>query len=109
MKNKIYKKFSCLVEISSMLQQLRTDLLEKGRALQKLLDAKYPNAKAVCSAVGEIQHLLQRDDICDVWVSAHVKVGDKKRLISDEIDVRKVSYIIDCSLRPCIFLINLVL
>jgi len=104
-KNK--NKFSRLVEISSTLEQLRKDLVEKGSALQKLLDAKYPKANAVCSAVGEIQHLLQRDNIIDVWVSAHVKVGDKKRLISDEIDVCKVSYIIDCSLRPCIFLINL--
>jgi hypothetical protein len=111
MTSKKNKMFSHLVEISSTLEQLRKDLVEKGSALQKLLDAKYPKANAVCSAVGEIQHLLenQRDDICDVWVSAHVKVGDKKRLISDEIDVRKVSYIIDCLLRPCIFLINLFL
>jgi len=106
---KNYKKFSLLVEISSTLQELRKDLVEKDSALQKLLNIPYPNAKAVCSVVGEIQHLLESDDICDVWVSAHVKVGDKKRLISDEKDVRKVSYIIDHSLRPCIFLINLFL
>ena len=90
--SKNYKKFLRLVEIRSTLQQLRKDLVEKGSALQKLLDAKYPNAKAVCSAVGEIQHLLQGDDICDVWVSAHVKVGDKKRLISDKIDVRSILF-----------------
>ena len=75
-KNK--KKFPRLVEISSTLEQLRKDLVEKSSALQKLLNVQYTNANAVCSAVGEIQHLLERDDICNVWVSAHVKVGDKK-------------------------------
>ena len=89
---KNYKKFSRLVEISSTLQELRKDLVEKDSALQKLLNIPYPNVKAVCSAVGEIQHSLERDDICDVWVSAHVKVGDKKRLISDKIDVRSILF-----------------
>ena len=93
MKNKIYKKFSCLVEISSTLQQLWTDLLEKGRALQKLLDVEYPGADAVCSAVGEIHLLLDCDDICDVWISAHIKVGDGKIFISNQ-DVRKVSILL---------------
>ena len=91
---KNYKKFSRLVEISSTLQELRKDLVEKGSALQKLLNIPYLNTKALCSTVGEIQHLLERDDICDVWVSAHVKVGDKKRVISDKKDVRKVSFLL---------------
>ena len=86
------KQFPRLVEISSTLQELRKDLVEKGSALQKLLNVQYPNANAVCSAVGEIQHFLERDDICDVWISAHVKVGNKKRVISDKKDVRKVSF-----------------
>ena len=74
MKNKIYKKFSCLVEISSTLQQLREGLLEKGHVLQD------PGVDAVCSAaVGEIQNLLEHDAICDVWVSAHVKVDNGVR------------------------------
>ena len=88
------KKFSRLVEISSTLKELQKDLVEKGSALQKLLNVPYPNAKAMCSAVGEIQHLLEHDDICDVWVSAHVKVGDEKRVISDEKDVRTVSFLL---------------
>jgi len=65
-KDKNYKKFSRLVEISSTLQQLQKELLKKGRALQGLLDVEYPVADAVCSAVGEIHALLERDDICDV-------------------------------------------
>ena len=75
-------------------------LKEKGHVLQGLLDVPYLNADAMCSAVGEIKHLLenQRDDICDVWVSAHVKVGDKKlRFISNQ-DVRKVSVLLIASL-----------
>ena len=104
MKSKIYKKFSCLVEISSTLQQLRTDLLEKGRALQKLLDVEYPGADAVCSAVGEIHNLLEHDDIYDVWVSAHVKVDDRKKIISNR-DDRKVSVLLiarlDCTEQAC--------
>ena len=65
-------------------------LLEKGRILQGLLDVPYPNADAVCSAVGEIQHLLeyQRDDICNVWVSAHVKVDDGKKSSRTKMFVR---------------------
>ncbi len=94
MKSKKIKKYSGLVEISSTLQELRKDLVGKGSALQKLLNVPYPNAKAVCSTVGEIQHLLERDDICDVWVSALVKVGEKKRVITDEKDVRKVSFLL---------------
>ena len=78
MKGKNYKKISRLVEISSTLQQLRKVLVEKGRALQGLLDVQYPGADAVYSAVGEIHNLLEHDDICDVWVSAHVKVDDEK-------------------------------
>ncbi len=92
MKVKNYKKISRLVEISSTLQRLREVLLEKGRVLQRLLDVQYLGVDAVCSAVGEIHHLLenQRDDICDVWVSALVKVDDGKKFISNR-DVRKVS------------------
>jgi hypothetical protein len=60
-------------------------LLEKGHVLQELFDVQYPGADVVCSTVGEIHNLLenQRDDICDVWVSAHVKVDDRKKIISN--------------------------
>ena len=82
MTSKNYKKFLCLVEISITLQQIRDMLLKKGSILQGLLDVPCPNAKAVCSVVGEIHALLEHDDICDVWVSAHVKVDDGKKIIS---------------------------
>ena len=91
------KKFSRLVEISSTLQQLRKVLLKKGHVLQELLDVQYPGADAMCSAVGEIHNLLEHDDICNVWVSAHVKVDDGKKFISNQ-DVRKVSVLLIASL-----------
>ena len=78
MKGKNYKKLLRLAEISSTLQHFREVLLEKGRVLRRLLDVQYPGADAVCSAVGEIHNLLEHDDICNVWVSTHVKVDDKK-------------------------------
>ena len=78
MKGKNYEKFSRLVEISSTLQQIQDMLLKNCRALQGLLDVQYPGADAICSAVGEILALLEHDDICDVWVSTHVKVDDGK-------------------------------
>jgi len=100
MKGKNYKKFSRLVEISSTLQRLQEVLLKKGRVLQGLLDVEYPGADAVCSAVGEIHNLLEHDDIYNVWVSAHVKVDDRKQIISNR-DVRKVSVLLiarlDCT------------
>ena len=89
MKGKKYKMYSSLVEIRSTLTLLRAALIRKGRILQELLEVEYPHADAVCSAVGEIQKSLDCDDVCDVWVSAHVKVDDMKKFISNS-DVRKV-------------------
>ena len=106
MTSKNNKNFLHLVEISSTLQQLQDNLVKKGSILQGLLDVPRPNADAVCSTVGEIKHLLenQRDDICDVWVSAHVKVDDWKKIISNR-DVRKVSILLiaslDCTEHAC--------
>ena len=104
MKGKNYKKFSRLVEISATLQQLRKVLLKKGCVLQELLDFQYPGADAVCSAVGEIHNLLEHDDICNVWVSAHVKVDDGEKIILNR-DVRKVSLLLiaslDCTDHAC--------
>ncbi len=104
MKGKNYKKYSSLVEISSTLTQLRAALIKKGRVLQKLLEVEYPGADAVCSAVGEIQNLLDHDDICNVWVSAHVKVDDGRKFISNR-DVRKVRVLFiaisDCMEHAC--------
>jgi hypothetical protein len=96
-KGKNYKKFSRLVEISSTLQQLWEVLLEKGHALRGLLDVQYPGTDAVYSAVGEINNLLEHDDICNVWVSTHVKVDNGKIIISNR-DVHKVSVLLIASL-----------
>jgi hypothetical protein len=104
MKGKNYKKYSSLVEIRSTLTQLRAALIRKGRVLQELLEVEYPGADAVCSAIGEIQNLLDHDGLCDVWVSAHVKVDDMKKFISNS-DVRKVRVlfiaILDCAEHAC--------
>ena len=108
--SKNYKKLSHLVEISSTLQQVRKDLVEKGSTLQKLLDVTYPNAKAVCSAVGEIQHLLERDDICNVTVCFYPCQGRQQE--KSNLRQKRCSqgeFFIDCLLRPCISLINLFL
>ena len=79
-------------------------LPKKGHVLQELLDVQYPGADAVCSAVGEIHNLLERDDICNVWVSAHVKVDDGEKIILNR-DVRKVSVLLiaslDCTEHVC--------
>ncbi len=57
-------------------KKLRDELLKKGHALRELLEALYPDAGAVHSAVGEIAYLLENYnvDISDQWVSAHVMV-----------------------------------
>ena len=104
MKGKNYKKYSSLVEINSTLTQLRAALIKKGRVLQELLEVEYPGADAVCSAIGEIQNLLEYDDLCNVWVSAHVKVDDGKKFISNR-GVREVRVlfiaILDCAEHAC--------
>ncbi len=85
------KKFSTCIVIQSMLQELRDGLLKKGYALRELLEVKHPDADAVLAAVLEIKDLLEEClDISDRWVTAHVVVGDKKKIISN-LPVRKVS------------------
>ena len=59
------KILSCVV-IKSMLQQLRTKLFYEGFALGKLLEAEYPGADAVLSAV-------EKSSFCwktILWISA---------------------------------------
>ena len=98
------KNISRLIVIGSLLQQLRTELIESGRVLQGLLKKPFPSANAVLAAVEKIHNLLEHDDICDVWVSAHVKVDDGKKIISNR-DVRKVSVLLiarlDCTEQAC--------
>ncbi len=86
------KILSCVV-IKSTLQELRDGLIEKGHALQELLEVKHPDADAVLVAVEKIMFLLQDHpvDISDQWVTARAAViGDKKKIISN-LPVRKVS------------------
>ncbi len=97
MKSKKIKKYSGLVEISSTLQQLREALLEKGRVLHGLLEKPSPSADAVYIAVGEIRHLLVHNNIFNVWVSAHAKVDDGLKFISNR-NVRQVSVLLIASL-----------
>ncbi len=94
------KKISSCVVIKSTLQQLQDGLLEKGRDLQDLLKADFPNADAVLIAVEYIKFLLQIHpvDISNQWVTARVVVGDKKKIISN-FPVCKVSI----SLLFCIY------
>lgn len=93
MKSKKNKKYSGLVEISSTLQQLREALLERGRVLQELLEKPFPSADAAYTAVGEIRRLLVRNKIFNVWVSAHAKVDDGLKFISNR-NVRHVSVLL---------------
>jgi hypothetical protein len=89
-----WKNFLPLLEINSdsTLQQLQEGLIEDGHALQKLLEAVYPDADAVCFKLEEIKSQLEDHpvDISDQWVTAHVNLGEKKRFISKRL-VRQVS------------------
>ena len=86
------KNYSSLIEIKSMLQGLQDGLLDKGRDLRKLLEAKYLGADAVLSAVGKIKLRLEDHpvDISDLWVTTHVMVDHKRRFITNRL-VREVS------------------
>jgi hypothetical protein len=61
------KKNSSCVFIKSMLQQLRTELLEKGRDLRTLLEVAYSDADVILVSVEKIKFLLQDhpEDISD--------------------------------------------
>ena len=87
------KSISSCIVIKSTLQELRDGLIEKGHALQELLEVKHPDADAVLVAVEKITFLLQDHpvDISDQWVTARAAViGDKKKIISN-LPVCKVS------------------
>ena len=97
------KKYSPCVAIESTLQNLRTELIESGRDLQKLLAVDFPGADAVLAVVERIVNLLHDEGgINDVWVTAHIKEDDKCRYITNR-DVRAVSisilfmFFLDCT------------
>jgi hypothetical protein len=78
-------KDSPYVVINSTLQNLRTELIKRGRVLQELLKAAYPGAGAVLVAIQSIHNLLYHEGrICNVWVSAHVKEDDTRRYITNK-------------------------
>ena len=86
---------SSYVAINSTLQELRNELIEKGHALQVLLECKHLNAVAALGAVEDIESLLQDQpvDISNQWVTARARdVDGKKKFISDH-KVRRVSIV----------------
>ena len=87
-----WKKFLPLVEIDSdlTLTQVQDGLVEGGNALLTQLAAVHPDAVAVHAAVEDIKSQLDFEDISDTWVTAHVLVGKKTRLIANTA-VRQVS------------------
>ena len=87
-----WTKYSPLVEIESdsTLKQVQDGLVEGGNALLALLAAVHPDAVAVHAAVENIKSQLDFEDISDTWVTAHVLVGKKTRLIANTA-VREVS------------------
>ena len=77
--------------INLTVQNLRTELIEKGRVLEELLKAAYPGAGAVLVAIQSIHNLLFHEGrICNVWVTAHVREDDTRRYITNK-KVRAVS------------------
>ncbi len=90
-----WKKFSPLVEFESdaTLNQVQEGLVEGGIALLALLVAVHPDAVAVLAAVKDIKSQLDDEDISHTWVTAHVLVGKKTRLIANTA-VRQVSLLI---------------
>ncbi len=93
-----WKEFSPLVEFESdsTLKQVQDGLVDGGNALLALLAAVHPDAGAVHAAVENIRSQLDFEDISDTWVTAHVLVGKKTRLIAKSA-VRQVSFYILCS------------
>jgi hypothetical protein len=92
MKN--WKEFSSLVKINSglTLDQVQEGLVEAGTTLLNRLEVVHPDGDAVHAAVEDIKSQLDDhfEDISDTWVTAHVLVGKKIRLIAKSA-VRQVS------------------
>ncbi len=81
-----WKTFSLLVELDSdtSLNQVQDQLVAGGDALQELLVVEHPNADAVLTAVESIKRQLDEEGISDTWVTAHVRVGRKDKLIANK-------------------------
>ena len=87
-----WKEFSTLVELEKPLIQFQKELVEFGEALQELLLVEHPNADAVRTAIQDIKDQLDEEDISDTWVTGHVRVGRKDKLIANN-RVRQVSLV----------------
>ena len=86
-------KVSPCVVIDSTLQNLRTELIKKGRVLKKLLKAAYPDANAILKAIMSIHNLLYHEGrIGNVWVTTHIREDDTRRYITN-LKVREVSIV----------------
>ncbi len=99
-----WKNYLPLVEINSdsTLQQLQEGLIKNGHSLQKLLEAVYPDADAVCSKLEEIKFQMEDHpvDISDRWVTVHVNLGEKKIFISKRL-IHQVSMSVFFLLQLC--------
>ncbi len=89
-----WKEFSPLVELDSdtPLNEVQDQLVAGGEALQELLMVEHPNVDAVRTAIQDIKDQLDFEDISDTWITAHVHVGQKDKLIAN-IRVRQVSLV----------------
>ncbi len=85
-----WKKFSTLVELEKPLIQFQNKLVEGGNALQELLGVLHPNVDSVLNAIESIMNQLDEEGISKTWVTAHVRVGKKNKLIANK-RVRQVS------------------
>ncbi len=79
-----WKKFSTLAELEKPLIQFQNELVEGGNALQELLGVLHPNVDAVLNAIESIKSQLNEEGIFDTWVTAHVRVGEKDKLIANK-------------------------
>ena len=84
-------RVSPYVVIELTLQNLRTELIKRGRVLKRLLKKPFPSANAVLTAILSIHNLLyQEGRIGDRWVTAHVREDDTLRYITN-VKIRAVS------------------
>jgi hypothetical protein len=83
-------KHSLLIRIEEPIQEFQQDLHAKGRALRQLPKCPFPDADAVMAVVDSIKSALTfKGEICEEWVTAHVKQNGAKKYLAN-IYVHKV-------------------
>jgi len=91
------------VVIDLTLQNLRTELIKRGRVLEKLLKAAYLGANAVLKAILSIHNLLYHEGrIGNVWVTAYIREDNTRRYITN-LKVRAVSILFMFLCLYCIY------